>query len=202
MLIGGFRCVIDVKGRLNFPAKLRGDLGGTFIITKALGERCIDVYSLEEWKKKSEKISALLTQFDRIPLHVTRSVRWDSDHVVRLDDELCEIAKEIVRDKATDKVMIGLDFFDASINRIVAWVVGTNNMRKALLKALLEDEARLKADQEAEDYSHLFAYSEYMKQLPWSDVWRRLEEVELVKGGFDWYSDVKKYEEDVLLRRV
>lgn len=150
----------------------------------------------------SEKISALLTQFDRIPLHVTRSVRWDSDHVVRLDDELCEIAKEIVRDKATDKVMIGLDFFDASINRIVAWIVGTNNMRKALLKALLEDEARLKADQEAEDYSHLFAYSEYMKQLPWSDVWRRLEEVELVKGGFDWYSDVKKYEEDVLLRRV
>ena len=85
----------------------------------------------------SEKISALLCTFSRIPLHVTRAVRWDSDHVVRLDDELCEIAKEIVRCDALDKVLIGLDFFDASINRIVAWVTGTRNMKKAILKALL-----------------------------------------------------------------
>ena len=96
----------------------------------------------------SEKISALLTVFDRIPLHVTRSVRWDSDHVVRLDDELKEIAKEIVRNDALDKVLVGLDFFDASINRIVAWVVGTRNMKKALLMAMLEDNRTMKEDQD------------------------------------------------------
>ena len=86
----------------------------------------------------SDKIPALLAFFDRLPLHVTRPVRWDSDHVVLFEDELREIAKEIVRCGGLQKVMIGLDYFDASINRVAAWVVGTRNMQKALLWALLE----------------------------------------------------------------
>lgn len=149
----------------------------------------------------SEKISALLTVFDRIPLHVTRSVRWDSDHVVRLDDELKEIAKEIVRNDALDKVLVGLDFFDASINRIVAWVVGTRNMKKALLMAMLEDNRTMKEDQEAENYTHLFAYSEQMKNLPWQEVWNEVLRRENLSTDFSWFDEVMKYEKDVLSKR-
>lgn len=149
----------------------------------------------------SEKISALLTVFDRIPLHVTRSVRWDSDHVVRLDDELKEIAKEIVRNDALDKVLVGLDFFDASINRIVAWVVGTRNMKKALLMAMLEDNRTMKEDQEAENYTHLFAYSEQMKNLPWQEVWNKALRRENLSTDFSWFDEVMKYEKDVLSKR-
>ena len=149
----------------------------------------------------SEKISALLTVFDRIPLHVTRSVRWDSDHVVRLDDELKEIAKEIVRNDALDKVLVGLDFFDASINRIVAWVVGTRNMKKALLMAMLEDNRTMKEDQEAENYTHLFAYSEQMKNLPWQEVWNEALRRENLRTDFSWFDEVMKYEKDVLSKR-
>lgn len=149
----------------------------------------------------SEKISALLTVFDRIPLHVTRSVRWDSDHVVRLDDELKEIAKEIVRNDALNKVLVGLDFFDASINRIVAWVVGTRNMKKALLMAMLEDNRTMKEDQEAENYTHLFAYSEQMKNLPWQEVWNEALRRENLSTDFSWFDEVMKYEKDVLSKR-
>ena len=149
----------------------------------------------------SEKISALLCTFSRIPLHVTRAVRWDSDHVVRLDDELCEIAKEIVRCDALDKVLIGLDFFDASINRIVAWVTGTRNMKKAILKALLEDNATMKADQENESFTHLFAYSEQMKELPWQEVWKEALRREGIADDFSWFSSVMEYEKEVLSKR-
>ena len=149
----------------------------------------------------SEKISALLTVFDRIPLHVTRSVRWDSDHVVRLDDELKEIAKEIVRNDALDKVLVGLDFFDASINRIVAWVVGTRNMKKALLMAMLEDNRTMKEDQKTENYTHLFAYSEQMKNLPWQEVWNEALRRENLSTDFSWFDEVMKYEKDVLSKR-
>ncbi len=149
----------------------------------------------------SEKLSALLCFFDKIPLHVTRAVRWDSDHVVRLDDELKEIAKEIVRNDALDRVLIGLDFFDASINRIVAWVVGTRNMQKALLMALLEDNKSMKAQQEAEDYTRLFAYSEEMKELPWQEVWNEYLRREGMSDDFSWFEDVMRYEKEVLLKR-
>ena len=97
----------------------------------------------------SDKIPALLCFFDKIPLHVTRPVRWDSDHVVAFDDELKEIMKEIVRNDALDRVLIGLDFFDASINRVAAWIIGTRNAEKALLWALLQPNQQLKALQDA-----------------------------------------------------
>ena len=121
--------------------------------------------------------------------------------MVRLDDELKEIAKEIVRNDALDKVLVGLDFFDASINRIVAWVVGTRNMKKALLMAMLEDNASMKADQENENYTRLFAYSEQMKNLPWQEVWNEWLRREGLESGTGWFDEVMKYEEEVLLKR-
>ena len=101
----------------------------------------------------SDKIPALLCFFDKIPLHVTRPVRWDSDHVVAFDDELKEIMKEIVRNDALDRVLIGLDFFDASINRVAAWIIGTRNAEKALLWALLQPNQQLKALQDAGNFT-------------------------------------------------
>ncbi len=149
----------------------------------------------------SEKISALLCYFDKIPLHVTRAVRWDSDHVVKLEDEIREIAKEIVRNDALDKVLVGLDFFDASINRIAAWVVGTRNMKKALLMAMLEDNRTMMADQENENYCHLLAYSEEMKTLPWAEVWNEFLRREGLETDFSWYEKIMQYEKDVLSKR-
>ena len=149
----------------------------------------------------SEKISALLCYLDKIPLHVTRAVRWDSDHVVKLEDEIREIAKEIVRNDALDKVLVGLDFFDASINRIAAWVVGTRNMKKAILMAMLEDNKTMMADQENENYSHLLAYSEEMKTLPWAEVWNEFLRREGLETDFSWYEKIMQYEKDVLSKR-
>jgi L-rhamnose isomerase len=108
---------------------------------------------------------------DKLALHVTRSVRWDSDHVVTFEDELKEIAKEIVRCDALERVLIGLDFFDARINRVAAWVIGTRNMQKALLYALLIPHADLKAMQERGDYTHMLAMNEELKFYPFADVW-------------------------------
>ena len=113
----------------------------------------------------SDKIPAMLCYFDRVPLHVTRSVRWDSDHVVRLDDELREISTELVRNDALDKAMIGLDFFDASINRVAAWVIGTRNMQKALLTALLMPHKHFAALQTAGSFTQLMAEQEAMKLM-------------------------------------
>lgn len=150
----------------------------------------------------SDKMSALLTYFDKLPLHVTRPMRWDSDHVVRLDDELQEIAKEIVRNDAMDKVLIGLDFFDASINRVAAWVIGTRNMHKALLHALLIPHAKLKALQDAGDYTRMFMQQEEMKNYPFSAVWEKYCEVQGVAADESWYEDVMQYEKDVLSKRA
>ena len=120
---------------------------------------------------------------------------------MRLDDELREIAKELVRCNALDKALIGLDFFDASINRITAWIVGTRNMKKALLMAMLEDNATMQDDQEKEDYTHLFAYSEQMKNLPWQEVWKEFLRRENIADDFSWFDDVRRYEKEELLKR-
>lgn len=148
----------------------------------------------------SDKIPALLPFFDKIPLHVSRPVRWDSDHVVILDDELKEIAKEIVRNDATEKVLIGLDFFDASINRLAAWTVGTRNMQKALLFALLQPD--LKDAQEKADFTKVLVLSEEAKTLPFGEVWEEYCRREGVPAGAEWFDIVREYEKDVLLKRV
>lgn len=147
----------------------------------------------------SDKIPSLLCFNDKIALHVSRPVRWDSDHVVILDDELKELSKEIVRNNAIDKVIIGLDYFDASINRIAAWVIGTRNMQKALLNALLLPNDNLTKLQNEQRFTELLALSEEYKTLPLGDVWDEF----LSQEGLDnnWLEKVQKYEKDVLLKR-
>lgn len=147
----------------------------------------------------SDKISALLTFFPEIALHVTRGVRWDSDHVIALDDETKEIAKEIVRCGA-NRVYIALDYFDASINRIAAWTVGARNMQKALMYALLQPNDKLKKLQDDHDYTELFVTQEELKTLPYGEVWDEYLSRQNVPGA-DWYDEVKEYEKDVLSLR-
>ena len=149
----------------------------------------------------SDKISSTLLYLDEILLHVSRPVRWDSDHVVILDDELKAIATEILRGNFTDRVHIGLDFFDASINRIAAWVIGTRAMQKALLYAALEPSAQL-ADLETKfDYTSRLAMMEEVKTLPFSAVWDMYCEMQGVPVGATWLREVKQYEADVLSKR-
>lgn len=149
----------------------------------------------------SDKISALLCFFPEIALHITRPVRWDSDHVVLFDDETKEIAKEIVRNDAIDRVFIALDYFDASINRIAAWTVGARNMQKALLFALLQQNTKLKALQESGNYTELLVLQEEAKTLPFGDIWNEYLKRQNVDGD-NWFEKVKEYENSVLKARV
>lgn len=149
----------------------------------------------------SDKISSMLLFNDQLALHVSRPVRWDSDHVIKLDDELQELAKELVRCDALDRVFIGLDFFDASINRIAAWVIGMKNMQKALLLGLLEPHAQLKKMQDEHNFTELLATLEEIKTLPLGDIWNHFCEINNVPVGKDWFNVVKDYEKDVLLKR-
>ena len=148
----------------------------------------------------SDKIPSLLAFYDTVALHVTRGVRWDSDHVVLLEDELKEIAKEIVRNDATDKVMIGLDYFDASINRISAWVVGERNMDKALLYALLQPSKTLQKMQDEANFTEQMVLQEEMKTLPYGDVWEEYLRRNKFAGA-DWFEQVRAYENKVLKAR-
>ena len=147
----------------------------------------------------SDKISSLLLFNEKIALHVTRSVRWDSDHVVIFDDETKEIAKEIVRNDALDRVFIATDYFDASINRISAWVTGVRNVQKALLFALLQPEAQLKALQDDSNFTEILYLQEEMKMMPVGEVWEEF----LSRSGVEanYFAEVKKYEAEVLSAR-
>jgi len=149
----------------------------------------------------SDKISSMLLFNDQIALHVTRAVRWDSDHVVLFDDETKEIAKEIIRNDALDRVFIALDFFDASINRVSAWVTGMRNMQKALLYALLSPNKKLAKLQTTSQFTELMVMQEEMKFYPFGDVWNYFCEVNNVPGKEDWYKVVAQYENEVLLKR-
>jgi L-rhamnose isomerase len=151
----------------------------------------------------SDKISALLPFFDKIPLHITRSVRWDSDHVVLYDDELREIMKEIVRNDALDKVRIGLDFFFFLFNRIAAWVIGSRNAQKGLLFALLQPNARLRSLQDAGNFTEQMVVMEEIKTLPFGDVWEEycLRQNVPVKDE-EWFCEIKKYENEILAGRI
>lgn len=149
----------------------------------------------------SNKISSMLLFSDKLALHVSRPVRWDSDHVVILDDELKEIAVEIVRNDALDKVIIGLDFFDASINRVAAWAIGTRNMIKALLNALLLPNDKLKQLQEEGNFTEKLALMEEFKTYPFGAIWDYYCEQMDVPVRESWLSEVKVYEEEVLSKR-
>ena len=147
----------------------------------------------------SDKISSLLLFHDKIALHVTRPVRWDSDHVVLFDDETKEMMKEIVRNDATDRVFIATDYFDASINRISAWVTGVRNVHKALLFALLQPDDKLKALQDSGNMTELMVLQEEMKTAPFGDIWNEY----LLREGVesDYLSEITKYEKEVFSKR-
>ncbi len=148
----------------------------------------------------SDKIPSMLAFHDKVALHVTRAVRWDSDHVVTFEDELKEIAKEIVRNDAADRVLIGLDYFDASINRLVAWVTGQRSMQKALLYALLLPNAEMKKLQNAADFTRLMFMQETVKTLPFGDVWAEY----LSRAGLeeDYCTELMAYEKQILKERM
>ncbi len=147
----------------------------------------------------SDKIPSMLAFFDKVALHVTRGVRWDSDHVVVFEDELKEIAKEIIRNNADQRVLIGLDYFDASINRVMAWVTGMRNMQKALLWALLlPNEETTKLQDEAR-FTELMYLNEKMKTYPFGDVWEEYLKRNGVKSEF--LTDIKDYEKELNNRK-
>ncbi len=149
----------------------------------------------------SDKISSLLLFNEKLALHVTRPVRWDSDHVVTFDDETREIAKEIVRCDALDRVFIALDYFDASVNRVAAWVIGARNMQKALLYALLQPAAKLAEYQNNADYTKMLALTEELKTFPFGDVFDEYCRVCGAPVGLDWIRESDIYESDVLSKR-
>ena len=148
-----------------------------------------------------DKLSAMFTFMPEILLHVSRGVRWDSDHVVVLNDDLEALSQELVRGNFLERTHIGLDFFDASINRIAAWVIGTRNMIKSLLKALLEPVAMLRQFEADADYTSRLALLEEVKTLPFGAVWDYYCESSGVPGGVAWLGQVKNYEKDVLVKR-
>jgi L-rhamnose isomerase len=149
----------------------------------------------------SDKIPALLAFFPEIALHITRPVRWDSDHVVLFDDETKEMAKEIVRSNAIDRVNMALDYFDASINRISAWTVGFRSWQKALLSALCTPSEDLKKLQKNADWTELMVRQEEIKMLPFGDIWTEYcEQCGTSENG--WFEEVKRYENEVLSKRA
>ncbi len=159
---------------------------------------CLDTGHFHPTEHVSDKISSVLMFTNELLLHVSRPVRWDSDHVVILDDELQEIAFELVRNGLYKRTHIGLDFFDASLNRIAAWVIGMRNMQKALLRALLEPTETLKQYELDGNYTARLAMLEELKSMPWQAVWDEFCERNGVPVGIRWMDEIHSYEHDVL----
>ena len=149
----------------------------------------------------SDKISSILAFDKKMALHVTRGVRWDSDHVVLFDDETKEICKEIVRNDALDRVFIALDYFDASINRVSAWVTGFRNLQKALLFALLQPNAEMKKAQDQGNWTKLMVMQEEMKTMPFGEIWEEYCRVCGKPADGEWFPVIEKYEEEVQSKR-
>lgn len=150
----------------------------------------------------SDKIPAMLCFYPEIALHITRPVRWDSDHVVLFDDETREMAKEIVRCDGLDKVYMALDYFDAGINRISAWATGFRGWQKALLNALCTPNEKFKELQDTNQFSRLMVMQEAMKMMPLGEVWDEYLRQENVVDDLGFYDEVEKYEKEVLLKRA
>ncbi|WP_309122419.1 L-rhamnose isomerase [Paenibacillus sp.] len=162
---------------------------------------CLDAGHFHPTETISNKLSSLALFADGILLHVSRPMRWDSDHVVTMDDELLDIARELVRGELLGKTHIGLDFFDASINRVAAWVIGTRNTIKAVLRAMLEPIEALKAAELEGDYTTRLALTEEFKSYPFGAVWDYYCATQGVPVREAWLAEVKRYEADVLPAR-
>jgi L-rhamnose isomerase len=175
-----------------------------FYLAYAVANRkllCLDAGHFHPTETIADKISSVMLFLDEILLHVSRGIRWDSDHVVILTDDLRAIAAEIVRNDLLGRVHIGLDFFDASINRVAAWVIGTRAMIKALLLALLEPTDRLRNLEHSGDFTGRLAMVEEIKTLPFGAVWDQYCLKQEVPVGGAWLEDVRTYEREVTGRR-
>ena len=169
---------------------------------------CLDAGHYHPTEQLADKLTAVLTFLPEVLLHVSRGVRWDSDHVVTLGDDLLQIGREVVANGydagpgGGRRVHVGLDFFDASINRVAAWVVGTRNMLKAMLVGLLEPTARLRQMEADRDYTARLAVQEEAKSLPFGAVWDHYCQRHGVPVAEGWLTKLKGYERDVLSKRA
>ena len=162
---------------------------------------CLDAGHFHPTESIADKISSVLQFVPEVLLHVSRGVRWDSDHVVTLTDDLYSIAREVVAGGFLNCVHLGLDYFDASINRVAAWVIGTRALQRALLSALLEPTAALREAELAGDFTSRLALLEELKTLPAGLVWEAFCAQQNVPVGMDWIAEVRDYECDVLSKR-
>lgn len=162
---------------------------------------CLDSGHFHPTETIVDKITATMLYLPEILLHVTRNVRWDSDHVVLLTDEIKAIAQEIVRGDFLERIHIGLDFFDATINRLAAWVIGCHAMLKALLLAMLEPIKEMKQTELQWDYTKRLADQELLKIMPFGDVWNYYCMINQVPPRFYWFEEIKAYEKNVLSQR-
>lgn len=163
---------------------------------------CLDAGHFHPTETIADKLSAVMLYVPQVLLHVSRGVRWDSDHVVIYNDDLASITQEIVRGGYIERVHIGLDYFDASINRIAAWVIGTRNTMRALLMALLEPYAKMRDFEVHEDYTSRLAMLEECKALPFNAVWDYFCQQQNTPVGHTWLNEVKDYETKVLAQRT
>lgn len=163
---------------------------------------CLDAGHYHPTEQVADKISSVLSSVDEILLHVSRGVRWDSDHVVTLNDDLFQIAQELVRNDYLARTHLGLDFFDASVNRIAAWVIGTRNLQKALLTAMLEPISELKQLEVNADHTARLALLEEIKTLPVGYVWDEFCHRQGVPTGRHWLDSVRAYERETLFKRA
>lgn len=162
---------------------------------------CLDTGHYHPTESMADKISGMMPYLEGLLLHVSRGVRWDSDHVVILTEELKELMAEIVRGDYLSKVRFGMDYFDASINRVAAWVIGARNVSKALLWALLEPAGTLRRDEKAGDYTARLAMQEEMKSMPFGAIWDEYCIRQNVPVGMDWMKQIDDYEGKVLSGR-
>lgn len=162
---------------------------------------CLDAGHFHPTETISDKISSVMLYVPRLLLHVSRGVRWDSDHVVTLNDDLLAIARELVVGGYLDRTHIGLDFFDASINRVAAWAIGTRNMQRALLIALLEPTDTLRQVELDGDFTARLAVQESLKSMPFGAIWNHFCESRGIPGDFRFLEPIRQYEKDVLSKR-
>ena len=162
---------------------------------------CLDAGHYHPTESIADKLTSVLMSVDRVLLHVSRGVRWDSDHVVTLNDDLLAISHELVRNDLLGRVHIGMDYFDASINRVAAWVIGARNVLKSLLIALLEPTDRLRKAEQEGDLTARLALQEECKSLPWGTIWGEYCRRQNVPVGLAWLPEVQTYEQQVLAKR-
>lgn len=173
-----------------------------YVLTRKNAILTVDTGHFHPTEQISAKLSAIYNFCDGLLIHLSRPVRWDSDHVVTYDDELRSIMREIIRTDGLDKTYLALDYFDASINRIIAWIVGARNARKAALEALLEPVELLKEYERNGDRSARLALSEELKTMPFGLVWNYYCEQNGIPKDLEWLEGIKQYEKKVLSKRV